>query len=156
MNIKWKELLIAIAIPLSIGLLSGLISKDSMITFDLLNKPIFSPPGWLFPVVWTILYILMGISSYLIYISSNPNKTIALTLYSLQLFFNFFWSILFFNFNLYIISFVWIVILWILIIMTIISFYSIDKNAAYLLVPYLLWVTFASYLNYAIALLNKN
>ena len=152
---KWKELLIAIAIPLSIGLLSRLISKDSMMTFELLNKPAFSPPGWLFPIVWTILYILMGISSYLIYTSNNPNKKTALTLYALQLFFNFFWSILFFNFSLYFFSFIWIVILWLLIIMTIISFYSINKNAAYLLIPYFLWVTFATYLSYAIALLNK-
>ena len=152
---KWKELLIAIVIPLSIGLLSGLISKDSMMSFELLNKPPFSPPGWLFPLVWTILYILMSISSYLIYKSNNPYKTTALIIYITQLFFNFFWAILFFNLNLYFFSFIWIVILWILIILTIISFYSINKNAAYLLIPYFLWVTFASYLNYAIALLNK-
>ncbi len=155
MYIKWKSFIIAILIPLATGLLSGFISKDSMMTFSQLNKPLLSPPGWLFPIVWTFLYILMGIASYVIYKSEHPSKNKALLIYFIQLIFNFFWSILFFNFNLYFISFIWIVILWILIIFTILSFYSIKPNPAYLLIPYLVWVAFAAYLNYAIAILNK-
>lgn len=155
MNIKWKELIIAICIPLSVGILSGYISKDAIMLFDIMNKPVLSPPGWLFPLVWIVLYTLMGIASYLIYTTDHPDKRRALFIYSLQLFFNFTWPILFFNLNLYFFSFIWIVILWVLIIFTIISFYHINQTASFLLIPYLVWVTFAAYLNYAIAILNK-
>lgn len=127
-----------------------------MIAFDELNKPYLSPPGWLFPIVWTILYILMGLASYIIITSSSDgNKTkTALKIYGLQLLFNFFWPTLFFNLNLYFFSFLWLIILWLLILITIVLFYKISKTAAYLMVPYLLWVTFASHLNFSVALLN--
>ena len=155
MNTKWKSFIISILIPLCVGFLSSFLSKDAYSSFETLQKPFLSPPEWLFPLVWSILYILMGIASYLIYISEDQNKNKALLIYIIQLFFNFLWSILFFNYNLYFISFIWIIILWVLIIYTIILFYPINKYASYLLIPYLLWVTFASYLNYAIAILNK-
>lgn len=155
MKIKWKELVIAIIIPLSVGFIASFLSKDSITTFNLLNKPPLSPPSWIFPIVWSILYILMGISSYFIYISDNKNKKSAMFLYALSLFLNFVWPILFFNFELYFFSFLWIIALWIIIIFTIISFYPIKPFAAYLLIPYLVWVSFAAYLNYAIAILNK-
>ena len=156
MKIKWKGLILSIAIPLIVGGLAGLISRGGMMTFDKLNKPYLSPPGWLFPIIWTILYILMGLASYIIITSgSNGNKTkTALKTYGIQLLFNFFWPIFFFNLNLYFFSFLWLVILWILILITTILFYKISKLAAYLILPYLLWVTFASYLNISIALLN--
>ncbi|MCI5640432.1 MAG: tryptophan-rich sensory protein, partial [Lachnospiraceae bacterium] len=110
----------------------------------------------LFPVVWTILYILMGISSYLItHSDSQVDKTNALTLYTLQLGANFLWSILFFGMGWYFFSFLWLCLLWVLILATILSFQKISPRAAWLLVPYLLWVTFAGYLNLGIALLNK-
>lgn len=156
MSIKLKPLLVAIAIPLLVGGLSALLTKDSMANFEQLNKPPLSPPGWLFPVVWTVLFALMGIASYLIYTSDadKKSKTTALTFYAVQLFFNFLWSIIFFNLEAYLFAFIWLVILWALILITIILFYRIRKSAAWLMLPYLLWVTFAGYLNFSIYLLN--
>lgn len=156
MKIKWKTLLISIAIPLIVGGIAGFISKDSMSIFETLNKPPLSPPGWLFPVAWTILYALMGIASYLIVTSGAPQKSIsrAIKLYGVQLFFNFFWTFWFFYLGLYFFAFIWLLILWVLILATIISFAHISKPAMYLMLPYLLWVTFAGYLNLGIALLN--
>ena len=153
---KIKTLLIALLLPLAVGGLSALISGGMGGDYAQLVKPPLSPPGWLFPVVWTVLYILMGLASYRVAMSeaSRPEKSRALRPYGLQLFFNFFWSILFFNGELYLLAFVWLVVLWILIAVTALRFYAIDKTAGYLLVPYLLWVTFAGYLNLAIALLN--
>lgn len=156
MKKNYKLLALCIFIPLLTGVLSGLISSSGIKNFNIINKPPLSPPGFLFPVVWTILYILMGIASYLV-ITSGQSKTKikdALITYYLQLFFNFFWSIIFFNLEWYMFAFVWLLILWVLIFNTIISFYEISKTAAYLMLPYLLWVTFAGYLNLGIYLLN--
>ncbi len=157
MKIKWKTLIICILVPLAVGVLSGLLSGGSIDAFRALNKPPLSPPGWVFPVVWPILYILMGLASYFVLTSDAPKKQItsAINFYFLQLAFNFFWSILFFNFGLYLFSFIWLIALWILIIITTIKFYSVSHTAGYLMLPYLLWVTFAAYLNLAIYLLNK-
>lgn len=156
MKIKWKALLICIAIPLIVGGIAAFISKDSMSVFETLNKPPLSPPGWLFPVAWTILYTLMGIASYLIVTSGAPQESIskAIKLYGAQLLFNFLWTLWFFNLGLYVFAFIWLVILWLLILATMISFAHISKPAMYLMLPYLLWVTFAGYLNLGIALLN--
>lgn len=153
MKIQWKKLILCIAIPLAAGALAGLLTRNSMETFQSLNKPALSPPGWLFPVVWTILYILMGIASYLVLVSGKPNRS-ALSVYGIQLIFNFFWSIIFFNFEAYLFSFVWLIILWVLILATMILFFRVSEPAGYLLLPYLLWVTFAGYLNLYIYLLN--
>ncbi|MBE6708510.1 MAG: tryptophan-rich sensory protein [Ruminococcaceae bacterium] len=156
MKIRWKTLLICIAIPLLVGLISGLISRGGMEIFETVSKPPLSPPGFLFPIVWTILYILMGISSYLV-LSSGASKgevANALSTYGIQLFFNFFWSIIFFNLELYTFAFVWLAALWIFILLTIIRFSKISKPAAYLMIPYILWVSFAGYLNLGIAILN--
>lgn len=153
MKIQWKKLILCIAIPLAAGGLAGLLIRNSMETFQSLNKPALSPPGWLFPVVWTILYILMGIASYLILTSEKPNQS-ALVFYGIQLIFNFFWSIIFFNFEAYLFSFVWLIILWVLILATMILFFRVSEPSGYLLLPYLLWVTFAGYLNLYIYLLN--
>ncbi|MBS6115746.1 MAG: tryptophan-rich sensory protein [[Clostridium] spiroforme] len=153
LKIQWKTLIICLLIPLAVGIISAFLTRNNMETFDLINKPFLAPPSWLFPVVWTILYILMGIASYLVFISEKPNKT-ALTVYGLQLIFNFFWSIIFFNLELYLFAFIWLVLLWLLVIKTTILFYQISKPAGYLMIPYLLWVTFAGYLNFSIYLLN--
>ena len=157
MKIKWKTLIICILIPVLVGVLSGLLTQGSMESFQELNKPVLSPPGWIFPIVWPILYVLMGLASYFVLTSGAPQKQItsALNFYFLQLVFNFFWSILFFNFGLYLFSFIWLIALWILIIITTIKFYSVSHTAGYLMLPYLLWVTFAGYLNLSIYLLNK-
>lgn len=156
MNSRIKQLIIAIAIPLITGGLSALISGGGMETFEQINKPPLSPPGFLFPIVWTILYILMGISSYLIYTSDSAQATIneALKVYGLQLAVNFFWSIFFFNFGWYLFSFIWLLLLWVLIILMIVKFLPISKTAAYLQLPYLLWVTFAGYLTLGVYFLN--
>ena len=156
MKINWKQLFIAILIPLAVGGLSALLTKGSMEAFSMLEQPPLSPPGWLFPIVWTILYILMGISSYLVYRADKPasDKFIGLGLYGFQLFFNFFWSIIFFNLERYLFALIWLIALWLLIIMTILVFRTISKPAAWLLLPYALWVTFAGYLNLGIYLLN--
>lgn len=156
MKEKWKLLLICIALPLIVGGVSALLTSNSRNAFAALNKPPLSPPGWLFPVVWTILYILMGIASYLVLTSGKDPAKIkqALWLYKLQLCVNFFWPIYFFLLSVYLFSFIWLLLLWILIIGTTIRFYRITNWAGYLLLPYLLWVTFAGYLNYAIYLLN--
>lgn len=156
MKNNWKALIVSILIPLGVGALAAFLTGGNMEIFDTIQKPPLSPPGWLFPVVWTILYTLMGVSSYLVYTSNAPKEKIrgALTLYGLQLAVNFFWSIIFFNLRAYLFAFYWLVLLWVLIILTIISFWKISKPAAILLIPYILWVTFAGYLNYAIYLLN--
>lgn len=153
MKIQWKKLIICILIPLAVGGLVGFLTRGGMDTFESINKPALSPPGWLFPVVWTILYLLMGVASYLVLTSEKPNRP-ALTVYGIQLVFNFLWPIFFFNLGAYLFSFVWLAILWALIIATMLQFFKISKPAGYLLLPYLLWVTFAGYLNFSIYLLN--
>lgn len=153
MNAFRKNLIIAILIPLAVGSLSSLLSRNGLKLFDLLNKPAFTPPAILFPIIWTILFILMGIASYLVYEKGSHTK--ALTLYAIQLFFNFFWSIWFFTYGCFLFAFFWLLCLWGLILATIIAFYQISKTSAYLLLPYLLWVAFAGYLNFAFYLINK-
>ena len=155
MKKQWKTLVICIAIPLAVGVVSALLTRGGMQTFAELNKPALSPPGWLFPVVWTILYVLMGIASYLVVTSKKPNGA-ALITYGLQLVFNFFWSIIFFNMQAYLFAFIWLVILWFLILKTTVKFFKIDETAGILMIPYLLWVTFAGYLNLSIYLLNRS
>ena len=156
MKVKWKELIIAIAIPLAVGGLAALLSGGGMQTFEMVEKPPLSPPGWLFPVVWTILYTLMGVASYLVLTSDAEKQEIskAISLYIYQLIVNFLWSTFFFNFQWFFFSFLWLVLLWILILFTTIRFYRISKLAGYLMIPYLVWVTFAGYLNLGIWLLN--
>lgn len=154
MKIKDKStLIIAILIPIAVGTLSALFSGN-MAIYSTINKPALSPPGNLFPIIWTVLYILMGISSYIIYESGDPGKESALRIYALQLFFNFFWSIIFFRFNLFFTSFVWLLALIFLIVRMIRQFYQIKPIAAYLQIPYLLWCMFAAYLNFMIFRLN--
>ncbi len=156
MKIDKKRLIICLAIPLVVGGAAGLLTMNSMEAFEALNQPPLSPPGWLFPVVWTVLYVLMGIASYLVSVSdaSHEEKARALWTYGIQLAFNFLWPIAFFNLKWYLFAFLWLVILWILILITALRFGRIRKPAGYLLVPYLLWVAFAGYLNLGIYLLN--
>ena len=151
-----KKLAICIAIPLSVGGISAWLTMNSMEAFERLNQPPPSPPGWLFPVVWTVLFVLMGIGSYLV-VESATTQTVqkpALWTYGIQLAFNFLWTIVFFNLQWFLFAFVWLVVLWLLILATIIQFYRIRKAAGYMLIPYLLWVAFAGYLNFGVYLLN--
>ena len=150
-NIKY--LIISIVVPLIVGFIGSLLGNSSM-GFDSVSKPSFTPPALVFPVVWTILYILMGISSYLIYTSNNKNKEKALRVYALQLIFNMLWTFFFFNLNWFLFSFVWIIALIVLVIVMIYRFANINKTAGYLQIPYLVWLVFASILNISIYFLN--
>ncbi len=156
MNRNIKKLVKCILFPLLVGALSAFLSRKGMLAFQSLNKPPLTPPAIVFPIVWTILYITMGFSSYLVYRTKTdePTKSEAQLLYYLQLAINFFWSILFFRFQAYFFAFIWLLFLWAVLWMTIQSFYAIRKPAGILLVPYLLWVSFAGYLNLAISLMN--
>ena len=155
MKVKWKELIVSIAISLGVGTLSGYLTMNSMSLYNDLVKPPLTPPGWIFPIVWTILFVLMGISAYLIYISDSKERVQALQIYAIQLMLNLFWSLVFFNMQAYLGAFIILILLWIYIIAMIKIFYEINPIAGKLQVPYLLWVTFAGYLNLAIYFLNK-
>lgn len=143
-----KKLFISIFIPLIVGGIVSLIMMPFM-DYKSLELPSLAPPSFLFPVAWTILYILMGVSAYLV----SKKDTVPMVYY-VQLGVNALWSIIFFVFKLRLLAFIWIVLLIILVVKMIIEFYKIDKIAAYLQIPYLLWIVFASYLNLGIYLLN--
>ncbi len=152
---KWKVAK-AIAIPLIGGAVVGLLTGGGMRDLGMMNQPPLSPPGWLFPIVWTILYTLMGISSYLIYENSTGDKRRqALFLYGVQLIVNLLWPFFFFTLEWYLFAFIWLIMLWVLIFQMIRQFSEISKIAAYINIPYLLWVTFAGYLNLGIWWLNR-
>lgn len=157
----WKKLkpyVISVLIALGVGGLSALFTSGNMNIYDKIVEPPLSPPGALFPIVWTVLYTLMGISAALVYVKGKEEDidiSGALGIYLLQLAVNFFWGIIFFNMQAYLFAFIWIILLWILIITMIKRFYEISPLAAYLQIPYLLWVTFAAYLNLAIYILNR-
>lgn len=153
--IKLKPLLISLLISLGVGGLAGIISSGSTDIYNELNLPALSPPSIVFPIVWTILYILMGISAYMIYRSNSKYKEDALKIYGVQLLLNFSWSLIFFNMQNCVLAFVVLVFLWVAILLMIRVFYKINPLAAYLQIPYLVWVTFAGYLNLSICLLNK-
>lgn len=156
MKSKFKVYSVAILIPLAVGALSAWITKNSMDIYSTINRPALSPPSYLFPIVWSVLFILMGISSAIIYLSdAKPDdKRSALSIYAVNLAVNFFWSIIFFNMRKYLFSFIWLILLAITIIAMIGKFKKISKTAAYLQIPYLLWVIFAGYLNLMIYILN--
>lgn len=155
-KINYKTLAISILIPIAVGGLSALFTMGSMKDFEALRQPPLSPPSWLFPVVWTVLFILMGISLYLVLESpdSIDGKEKAFKVYFLQLAFNFMWSIIFFNFGAYEIAFAWLIALLALIVVTTANFFKISTLAGVLMLPYIAWVAFAAYLNLAIAYLN--
>lgn len=155
MKTDWKKLALAVAIPLAVGGLSALLTMDN-IMFEAVKKPPLAPPMWVFPVAWTVLYVLMGIASYLVYTANAEvgKKTSALGVYAVSLFFNFLWSIIFFNRDNYLFAFIWLCALWLLIVVATVKFFAINKTAGYLMLPYILWVGFAGYLNYGVYVLN--
>ncbi len=155
MRNKTKVFVLSILIAVGIGALSGFLTRGSMDSFEALTKPPLAPPGWLFPVVWGILFILMGISAAIIYLSESPQRTRALKVYTLQLIVNFFWSILFFNLEARLFAFFWLLLLLALVLLMFVLFKRISPTAAYLQIPYILWLLFAAYLNGAIYLLNR-
>ncbi|MDP4118116.1 MAG: TspO/MBR family protein [Bacillota bacterium] len=152
---KIKPYIIGVAIALGVGALSAFLTRNNMMVYKGIDKPPLAPPSALFPIVWTILFILMGISSAMVYTKDGGEQKKALFIYAVQLVVNFFWSIIFFNMQAYLFAFIWLILLWLLIILMIYEFSKVSKVAAWLQVPYLLWVTFAGYLNLMIYILNK-
>lgn len=156
MKLNIKKLLIALAIPLAVGGISALLTGGGMADYQNLVRPPLSPPGWLFPVVWSILYLLMGYASYRVATSdANPEEIRkALTLYAVQLALNFLWPIFFFGLEWRLVAFFILLALWVAIFLTMRAFSNIDEKAGDLLLPYIIWVTFAAYLNLATYFLN--
>lgn len=155
---KWKPYVISVAIALGVGALAAFFTRNSMDIYQSLNQPPLSPPSWIFPVVWTILYTLMGISSAMIYVKGEEkgiDTSFPLKIYAVQLAANFLWSIVFFNLRWYLFAYIWLMLLWVVIIVMIVQFRRISRPAGNLQIPYLLWVTFASYLNLMIYILNR-
>jgi tspO and MBR like protein len=148
-----KLLAFFLAIPLILGLIVGFLSRPTA-SYEALVKPFFAPPGFVFPIVWTILYLLMGISSYLIAQSNNPRRYPALITYVEQLFVNLAWSPIFFTLNFRFLAFLWILFLIYLVVKMIVQFKRVSHRAAYLQIPYLLWLIFAALLNFSIVILN--
>lgn len=154
---KVKPYIVSIVIALGVGGLAAFLTKDNMNMYERIIRPALAPKAYIFPIVWTILYILMGISSARVWIQRKEKPELvldALMAYVIQLILNFFWSLLFFNLQNFLFSFIWLVLLWIAITIMIARFYRVESFAAYLQIPYLLWVTFAGYLNFMIYRLN--
>lgn len=154
-KIQWKYFIVLLAVPLLVGGLAAFLTRGQMEEFQMMNQPKLSPPSWLFGVVWTILYVLMGISSYRVFVSKSNYKSIALALYLGSLAFNFVWPIVFFNFQSFLVAFFVIVIMIVLVGLTIVFYLKCDKIAARLQIPYFLWLFFAGYLNLAVYILNR-
>ena len=154
---RWKPYVFSAGIALLIGTLSGLLSRGGMMAYDLtVMKPVLTPPGWLFPMVWSILYILMGISSAKIWLADDsPERKKSLNLYVAQLIVNFFWSLIFFNAQAFGLAVIWLLLLWVLVFLMIRQFYKVDRQAALLQIPYLIWLTFAAYLSIGVWILNR-
>ena len=154
---KWKVYGFWIGLSLAVGLLSALLSRPGMEDFqETVRQPPLSPPAFLFPVVWTALYILMGVGAAMVRLKKpSAHRSKGINLFVAQLVINFFWSLIFFNAQPFGFAFLWLLLLWALILLMILSFYKTDKLAALLQIPYLLWVTFAGYLNFTIWQLNR-
>ncbi len=154
---KLKPYFISILIALGTGGLSAFLIRDNVYIYSLMRKPPLAPPAILFPIVWTPLYLLMGVSCARIYLlrAAYPDDVFdALLNYTLQLIFNFLWPVIFFNMHTFLFAFIWIVVLWTGLLKMIFNFSRLDTAAAYLQIPYFLWVTYAGYLNFMIYLLN--
>lgn len=145
-----------VAFTVLVGIVAGLFTSMGMETYNQAIKPTLTPPAIVFSIVWTVLYVLMGISAARIWLSPpTKERNHGLIIFGAQLFFNFFWSLIFFNLEAYGFAFFWILILWALIIGMIYIFNKTDRLAAFLQIPYLIWVTFATYLNLMVWLLNR-
>ena len=157
MKKKWKMILLWVLAAEAVGFLAGILSRSATEVYEMtVTKPPLSPPQWLFPVVWAILYALMGISAGLVSLQpSSAERSRGLNLMVAQLVVNFFWSLFFFNLSAYGFSLLWLALLWILVLAMILQFRKVLPFAAWLQIPYLLWLTFAIYLNAAVWYLNR-
>lgn len=149
---RWLRLLGFIAVSGLAGFIGSFFTGESA-WYLALQKPVFNPPGWVFMPVWSFLYVLMGVAAFLVYDSKKDNK-VALVLFFVQLFFNALWSFLFFGLKSIFLAFLGIVVLWVLIVLTVYYFYKVERKAAYIMLPYLAWVSFAIVLNFSLLVLN--
>ena len=156
-KIQYGPLAAALAIPLAVGGFSAFLTREGMEYFKAVAQPPLSPPSWLFPVAWTILYLLMGAASYLVWVSgvSEKRRDRALTVYGLSLAANFLWPIVFFTARLYLAAFLLLLVLWVVVVITALLFSCIDDRAGKLMIPYIVWLSFAAYLNLGVWLLNR-
>lgn len=143
-------------VPLAVGLVSSVLTVDMMASFELLNKPSLSPPAYVFPIAWSILYSLMGVGAVLVYRQSTNSiyRSYGLMFNVIQLILNFFWSIIFFNYKNYELALIWLVMLWLCVLAMLVYYRKVNKLSFFLNVPYIVWLTFAGYLNYFILLNN--
>lgn len=153
--IRWRALLVCLLIPLGVGGLAAALTSGSMDVYKALRQPPLAPPGWVFPVVWTLLYTMMGIACYLVWVRDSTGLGGALFWYGAQLLCNLLWTLLFFNMKQYGLAFFWLLGLWALVLITVVRFFKETPAAGWLLLPYLLWVSFAAYLNLGVWLLNQ-
>ena len=156
-KIQYGPLIAALALPLAVGGLSAWLTRDGMRQFRFVSQPPLSPPSWLFPVVWTLLYLMMGAASYLVWTAgaAPARRDRALTVYGLSLAANLFWPIVFFTMRLYFPAFLLLLLLWVLVAVTALLFSCIDSRAGKLMIPYIVWLSFAAYLNLGVWLLNR-
>ena len=156
MKNKWKIYAFWIALSEVVGIIAGLLIRNGVEIYGLtVNKPPLSPPDWVFPVVWTILYALMGISAARVWLAEDSReKSRSISLFIAQLAVNFFWPLFFFNLQAYGFALLWLILLWVLVFLLIFNTRRVDMLASWLLIPYLIWLTFAIYLNFGVYLLN--
>ena len=153
---KWTKYLAFILLTEAVGALAGILTKGSMPAYEQLLRPALTPPSVVFPIVWAVLFALLGIGTARVWLAPpSKYRRAALAVFWVQLIFNFLWSLVFFNLQAFGFAFFWLVVLWLLILLMIVLYARVDKAAAWLQVPYLLWVAFAGYLNLMIWLLNR-
>lgn len=147
---------ICIAVPVIVGLVSGYITRDNMVVFDSIKKPALTPPAIVFPIAWSILYVMMGIASFLALKNCRDFTQIVSVMipYIIQLILNFIWSIIFFNTQSYGLALACLVLMWIMIVRSMITFATVSMIAGWFLLPYIIWVSFAAYLNVMIVIMN--
>ena len=155
-KVTFKTYALGILLAETVGALSGWLSRDGMKAYEsAIIQPPLSPPAWLFPIVWTILYALMGIGAARVYGAPiSPERSKGMNLFVVQLIVNFFWSLIFFNAQAYGFALIWLLLLWTLVLWMIVEFSKVDKLAALIQIPYLLWLAFAAYLNWGVWNLN--
>lgn len=151
---KIKAYVLSILIALAAGGISAVFAMGAMEEYSKLKQPPLAPPSWLFPVVWTILFVLMGISAARVYLKGSPQTKPALASYAVQLIINIIWTPLYFTLNLRLAAFIWLIALFIAVIVMIVRFSKVDTVSAWLQLPYVLWIIFAGYLNLSTYLLN--
>ncbi len=151
----YMRLIMAVALPLGGGFLVSLLTRSAMSQFNSFQQPPLAPPAWLFPVAWSLLYVCMGVASFIIYnLKPSKDRSSFLSVYLVHLGFNFLWTILFFNLGQLWLAFIWLMAMWGMIIYLVVKAEKLSTDAFILLLPYLAWTTFAAYLNICIAILN--